>query len=426
MNVAVSPANVAHRFDVVIVGAGPAGIVAACLLAEHGKRVAVIEQMRFAGGQIWRNAEYRQAPTNALPWLQRFRHSGIQFFNNTRVIGCDRNGTLHAVRENEQPLQFNAKTLIIATGAREHFLPFPGWTLPQVTGAGALQVMVKDGLNVRGKNIVVAGTGPLLWAVADTLHTAGANVRAIVEQRTRWQLVRFACTLWRWPRTLMQALALQWRLRHVPLKTNSWISNATGEADVTRCTIQHGKSSTKTMAVDWLACGYGLQPHHMLSRLFAQQNRNPSIDCFSIGDCTQVAGVQEAITQAKHCVQQILKSAKPPANKPARYAELLQKHFPLRAELKTLATDDTLLCRCEGVTFGEVKHCRNLREAKLYHRLSMGRCQGAICASAAQTVFGWQPLATKMPLTPAPMQVFSAPQFDSTCSTPSDHQGVMP
>lgn len=422
MNAAVEREIAAMTFDVIVVGAGPAGIVAASLLAEQGKYVAVVEQMSVAGGQIWRNAAQRQAPKIALRWLKRFQHPRIRFLNNTRIVACDQQGALHAVRDNDEALHLRANTLIFATGARERFLPFPGWTLPGVTGAGALQVMVKDGLEVRGKNVVVAGTGPLLFAVADTLLQAGANVQAIVEQRSRWQLIRFAASLWRWPRLLVQAAGMLWRLRSVPLMRNAWVSDASGETEVKRCTVSNTNSEQTIFNCDWLACGYGLLPNQTLTSVFAAQNRNANVKRFSLGDCTQVAGVNQAIASAERLTMHLLNDTSP-ANETPRYAKVLQKHFPLRAELLKLADNDTLLCRCEGVTFGEVRHCHSMREAKLYHRLGMGRCQGAICTVAATTIFGWQTLSPKLPLTPAPMRALLS---DSTCSTPSDHQGVMP
>ncbi len=99
--------------------------------------------------------------------------------------------------------------LILATGAREIFLPFPGWTLPNVMGAGGLQAMVKCGLPVRGKRIVVAGTGPLLLAVAAYLRQHGAVIPIICEQASWASLARFSAALLQHPSRISQALQLK-------------------------------------------------------------------------------------------------------------------------------------------------------------------------------------------------------------------------
>src|SRR5205085_4692148 len=95
----------------------------------------------------------------------------------------------------DDTLELRYRKLVLATGARERFLPFPGWTLPNVMGAGGLQAMVKCGLPIRGKRVVVAGTGPLLIAVAAYLHEHGAEIPMICEQACWSRLARFALIL---------------------------------------------------------------------------------------------------------------------------------------------------------------------------------------------------------------------------------------
>ncbi len=105
----------------------------------------------------------------------------ITVVNNAQIFAA--NGTNSLLAETPAGTrEFEYQKLIIATGARERFLPFPGWTLPNVFGAGGLQALVKGGLKVENKSIVVAGTGPLLLAVAEYLKSKGANVVAICEQ----------------------------------------------------------------------------------------------------------------------------------------------------------------------------------------------------------------------------------------------------
>ncbi len=149
-----------RRFDILVVGGGPAGMAAAAHAAEHGQRVGIVDDNAALGGQIWRG----QSEPAASKWAERLRSSGVTVLCG-RVFQQPDPCTLLA--EGEDILhELRYEKLILATGARERFLPFSGWTLPNVMGAGGLQAMVKSGLPIQGKRVVVAGTGPLLLAVA--------------------------------------------------------------------------------------------------------------------------------------------------------------------------------------------------------------------------------------------------------------------
>lgn len=97
--------------------------------------------------------------------------------------------------------------LILCNGARELLLPFPGWTLPGVTGAGGLQAQIKQGLAIRGERVAIAGSGPLLLAVANSVKQAGGEVVLVAEQAPLWRLAAFTGGLWRWPAKLRQAFS---------------------------------------------------------------------------------------------------------------------------------------------------------------------------------------------------------------------------
>src|SRR6185295_1674164 len=160
--------------DLLVVGAGPAGMAAAWRAAESGLRVSVVDDNPAAGGQIWRGG-----PPEAQVWFERIR--SVELINGARVFQQPEPGMLLA-ETNSGVCELSYKSLVLATGARERFLPFPGWTLPNVMGAGGLQALVKTGLPIEGKRVVVAGSGPLLLAVAAYLRGHGANVLLIAEQ----------------------------------------------------------------------------------------------------------------------------------------------------------------------------------------------------------------------------------------------------
>ena len=170
--------------DVLVVGAGPAGIAAACCAAEAGMRVGVVDDNPCAGGQIWRRDGIGPLSTQASPWLSRLGRVAIKYFANTQILGSPQPFMLLA-ESSRAVLAIRYQRLILACGARERFLPFPGWTLPGVFGAGGLQALVKSGYGIGKKKVVVAGSGPLLLAVAAFLRKRDANVRLIAEQTPR-------------------------------------------------------------------------------------------------------------------------------------------------------------------------------------------------------------------------------------------------
>ena len=183
-----------HVCDVLIVGAGPAGLAAAYRAAENGLRVVVVDDNPAAGGQIWRGEQTKPASREAQAWFERIRSVDIQLINGARVFQQPQAGVLLA----ETPsgvCELRYEKLILATGARERFLPFPGWTLPNVMGAGGLQALVKTGLKIEGKKVVVAGSGPLLLAVAAYLRSRGADVLLIAEQAPWLSLAWFGLGL---------------------------------------------------------------------------------------------------------------------------------------------------------------------------------------------------------------------------------------
>src|SRR6516164_4006263 len=186
-------ARVARTFDVLVVGGGPAGMAASVHAAQCGRRVGLVDDNPNLGGQIWRS-ETAGGASDRARWVERCSNAGVEALCGTRVFHNPAPGGLLAERE-EDIYELSFQKLVLATGARERFLPFPGWTLPNVMGAGGLEAMVKSGLPIEGKRVVVAGTGPLLLAVAAYLHSHGAKVCAIAEQASKPRLARFAARL---------------------------------------------------------------------------------------------------------------------------------------------------------------------------------------------------------------------------------------
>src|SRR5262249_28725700 len=179
--------------------------------------------------------------------------------DRTTVIASPSSGVLLAERA-QKPLQIHFKKLILATGARELFLPFPGWTLPGVIGPGGLQSLAKNGWPVNEKRVVIAGSGPLLLAVAVGLKRLGATIVGIAEQASGDSVRKFGFFLARHPSKLWQGIQLKLRITGIPYRYGAWPVRAEGAQQVTRVTLTDGHD-TWTEDCDYLACGFGLVPN---------------------------------------------------------------------------------------------------------------------------------------------------------------------
>src|ERR1051326_3792163 len=222
--------------DALVVGAGPAGLAAAYRAAQSGLRVVVVDDNPAAGGQIWRGEQAKPTTREAQAWFEKLRSVDIQLITGARVFQQPHIGTLLA-ETSEGVCELKYKSLVLATGARERFLPFPGWTLPNVIGAGGLQALVKTGLGISGKKIVIAGSGPLLLAVAAYLREHGANVLLIAEQASRSRLLKFGLALLNERSRRRRAIELRRRLNSIRYLTGCWPVAAHGVEKLTSVTL---------------------------------------------------------------------------------------------------------------------------------------------------------------------------------------------
>jgi NADPH-dependent 2,4-dienoyl-CoA reductase/sulfur reductase-like enzyme len=418
------------EFQVVVVGAGPAGLAAACAAAESGARAAVVDDTPWLGGQIWRGqlpgatacmpASSRSPIPQARQWFERFRRSGAALLDQTSVIALPKPGLLLA-EHHDGPRQIRWQRLVLATGARELFLPFPGWTLPGVMGPGGMQALVKNGWPTAGQRVLVAGSGPLLLAVADGLKKHGAKVISIAEQAPWSRIMNFSTRLARHPAKLWQAAQLKLRLTGVAYRCGVWPLRAEGDEQVRSVTLTDGRR-TRTETCDLLACGFGLAPNVELPlalgcelneegcvRVDADQATSVA-GVYCAGEPTGIGGADCALIEGQIAGYA---AASNRAGADALFAQRASWHrfrsalaaaFALRSELKSLAADETIVCRCEDVTLGRVRQFNGWRDAKLQTRCGMGACQGRICGAATKFILGWGMGSVRPPVLPARVQ----------------------
>ncbi|GJH29461.1 FAD/NAD(P)-binding oxidoreductase [Caballeronia novacaledonica] len=404
--------NVEH-VDIAVVGAGPAGLKAAQIAARAGARVALIDNNPRPGGQIWRQGPTLAPAAQLRQWLDETRaHANLIVMNGTKVAAAPDDKRLLLERDGA-PLTLAYSKLILATGARERLLPFEGWTLPGVTGAGGLQALVKGGMPVRGERIVVAGSGPLLLAAADTARRHGAHVVAVVEQASLARVGRFVASLALTPGKLAQAV----RLGIACYRTGSVVVRAHGNARVEAVTIR-ARGREETLEADRVACGYGLVPNVTLALALGcsiderdgaihvdDSQRTSQEHVFAAGECTGIGGMELASVEgaiAAHAALGIAADAHLGRERDRwrAFARRVAHAFELGADARALPSPDTVLCRCEDVSIADVAAHANWRDAKLQTRCGMGPCQGRICGEAAAIYFGWPRTAARPPFAP--------------------------
>lgn len=414
-----------RSFDVLIVGAGPAGMAAMAAVAAKAPlswTIGVVDDNPSPGGQIWRGESSESLSHEPhsrfrfVQWQARLGVNAFDFFSGTQILGALEPGAVLAdVAGNAIELRY--RRLILATGARELFLPFPGWTLPNVMGAGGLQAMVKSGLPIEGKRVVVAGSGPLLLAVADYLRRRKAKVRLVAEQAPAGRVARFGLGLWREPRKLAQAVGLALATGNIPIRLGCWPMEAEGTDRLEAVTVTDGRRTWREPC-DYLACGFGLVPNVELPAALgcAQAKGSIVVDVFqrtsvpgvfAAGEVTGIGGLDRSLVEGE--VAGLAASGDeagarflfPRRDRARAFARRLDRAYALRDELRSLPRPDTIVCRCEDVAHASLVPYTSWTEAKLQTRCGMGPCQGRVCGSAAGVLYGWSRTSIRPPVFPS-------------------------
>ncbi len=464
-------------YDLAVIGAGPAGMLAAISAGETGVSTVLIDHYPQPGGQYYKSlpAAYRAVQKTAEE-IEGYALAGrLQALPITRLYGALTWGVFK--RENDQgfqvtlygenaPKQIFARQLVLANGAYDTPVAFPGWTLPGVITSGAALVLLKNQRTAPFRRVLATGTGPLLLSAAAHLAAAGVEIAGVCEvNRIRPKMLRHGLTLLKeWQRMLEGAGYIRALARGKASYKFGWtIVEAHGSEQVEEAVIAridaHGipiPGTQQVLQVDGVVCGYGLTPNTSLARMLGcRLEFNPLTHAwepwrsetfetsvagvYMVGDCAgirgahnarlegQVAGIAAAHSSGRirqPVVDRLLAKLKPGLRQQRRFGQVLGEFFSPMPGLISLSQDDTIVCRCEEIRLGEVKAAvaagaRTIGEVKMITRVGMGNCQGRMCehsvaGAIVQQLANQQATpetvgfySTRPPLHPLPIEFFA-------------------
>lgn len=475
-------------YDLAVIGAGPAGVAAALAAAEEGVSVVVIDEQQRPGGQIFRRPPVEFGATRApypagYPWAADLFAAAaadvrIQWLSGSTAFGvfpeaADGATTLSiGLTGAEGSKRIRARRLLIATGAYDLPVAFPGWTLPGVMMAGAVQGFLKSQRLLVARRFVLAGSHPLLLIVAEQLRAAGADVAEVAFARRLPGLGEAARAVPAVPGHVglfAETAASVGRLLRagVRISTGTLVTAAEGQGAVTGATLTSVDRSwrptgePRSVQADALVIGYGFQPSTELARQLDCALRWDSAKggwivehdetmatsvagVYVAGEPTGVAGAEQSRAEGQLAGISIaaelaaldgrtdagartsaLEDARRGVRRARRFSSVVERVFePNRAALLALATPATTVCRCELVSRRTIEgvldhnpHVGTASAVKLECRSGMGPCQGRYCEVAVAGIVGarrGRPVdavgrfAAHVPVKPVPLSAYAA------------------
>jgi thioredoxin reductase len=427
--------------DLAIVGAGPAGLAAAGEALARGLSVTLLDDNPMPGGQYFRQAPPALARAvdladdaghrRAAALFRALDHPRCRALFGAVVWDAPAPGVL-AFACGADSGRVRAQAIVVATGAVERPVPFPGWTLPGVLTAGAAQNLIKSQRVLPGRRFLVAGNGPLLLVAADSIIRAGGTVVEVVESAAapRW---RHLPALLAAPDLLRRGLAYRATLvrARVPLRFGATIVEARGDDEVAAAVVapidasgRVDRARARTVVVDTIVAGFGLTPAVELTRLLGCRHRwdasrggfvpersgdfeTTVAGVFAVGDGAGIGGAEVALAEGRLAgllvaVRLAGSDERTAASELRRQRARLARLHRVRDAIATLwtppsmflglATPATIVCRCEDVTMSEIAQAiddgdTGLEPIKATTRVTMGRCQGRNClATVAELV----------------------------------------
>jgi NADPH-dependent 2,4-dienoyl-CoA reductase/sulfur reductase-like enzyme len=429
----------------VVVGAGPAGVRAVQALVAHGLRPVLVDEAPRGGGQI-----YRQPPpgfTRPAKALYGFEAGRATALHSTLAAllpqidhrpdtlvwqampplgaGADA-GTLsllHGPSASQHTLAFGQ--MLLATGATDRVLPVPGWTLPGVFSLGGAQVALKSQACAIGQRVVFIGTGPLLYLIAWQYLKAGVAVAAVLDHARLGDQIAALPAMASQPAVLAKGawFVAQLTAAGVPVHRGARVLRLLGDEAGERlqgvrwtdgqrehtitcdgAALGHGLRS-ETQLADLLGCAFDWQPLHrswLPQRDAAGRSSAPGI--YLAGDGAGILGADAAEWAGERAALAMLADRGVVVDadrvrwldhclaRATRFRQGLERAFPFPDDWAAHTPDDTLICRCEQLTAGELRRAaadtgaQELNRLKAFTRLGMGRCQGRMCGAAAAEI----------------------------------------
>jgi D-hydroxyproline dehydrogenase subunit alpha len=430
--------------EILVIGAGPAGLAASAAARRRGASVTILDSSDQLGGQFWRHL-----PDSRPAARERLLHHGWDTFTSLRDAlvadaGCRiiRNAQVWAIEPavsgaatvhvivgppdgaDRESLTFVPDAIVLATGAYDRTLPFPGWDLPGVFTGGAAQALAKGERVAVGKRVVVAGAGPFLLPVAASLAGLGAKVLGVFEANSATALLRgWLPKPWQLIPAAAKGLELAGyaagQLRHrIPYRLGTAVIAAHGTDRVESVTLASLTriwspipGTERTIAADAVCVSHGFTPRLELaiaagceltaSRFVrvdeAQATSTPGV--YAAGEITGIGGVDLALAEgqlAGHAAAGGRVSDAPVRVALRRrevfrgFAARIEAAHGIRSGWWDWLTDDTIVCRCEEVGYGRLcrsaagTEAQSLRTLKLATRAGLGICQGRICGRSVE------------------------------------------
>lgn len=451
--------------DLIVVGAGPAGLAAATAAAQCGLETIILDSYPQPGGQYFMQAAGTPA-ASVRTWQMRqgaeaianAEAAGARILRSAEVWAIFPGFSVHAWDEH-QPIELRAESVLVATGAHDRTVAFPGWTLPGVMTPGAAQRLAKTSGIPPGKRTLLAGSGPFLLPVAGAVLKAGGHLVEIVEAQKSYSSIfwRLAGYPEKWPEALRLLKPLL--AARTPRSFGEVVVAAHGNGRVEEVELApldnrgHPILSRRRRVdgIDSLLVGYGFRPQTELTSILGCEHRfderaggwhcavDPASGATSVagvyaaGETTGIGGAEPAklsgtiaglaIAEARGVVSTEARRRRlcKRLRRAARFADALNRDFPLPAGLGDLLTADTVICRCEDVTAGEVRSelqmgADDYLGVKLWTRAGMGPCQGRICQASLvrflASMTGKTPQeigynTPRIPVRPVPLSVVS-------------------
>ncbi|SMG55589.1 FAD-dependent oxidoreductase [Paraburkholderia susongensis] len=393
-------------FDVLVVGAGPAGVSAAIEMAAGGAMVLLVEQRSTIGGAIHRSrydgtlspvfmpARHKRNWTRLKERMNALS-SQIRLMTEAVFLGIDGDGYCVIDHRRAQEVKLvRPKAVLFAVGASEQLFHAEGWNLPGVVTAGGLQVQIKEtGIAPVGR-ILVAGSGPLPLALSAQLAKLGNAPVAILEPADpiRKLICHPSASLgllagsaqlaegFRYAATLLSA-----RTRY---KVGATVEEISKDRDGLRV-VANESGQAKVYEADLVILHDGLA---------SNSSGLPKSDIGALiveraGDCSEVLGADAAIVDGRRVGKLILDRLFSTPEKRISLqllkAKVFQRSMSLLFERPTQPIQgDAVVCRCEGVRRRDIQPASlcSARELKLINRVGMGACQGRFCEKAAAAI----------------------------------------